>query len=430
MTQRTTAKQLATVAALALAAACSPAALAGAVGEVVFVAGDVRLASGEPVAKGTAVEVGQTLVTGSGGHAHVRFVDDAFVAVRPQSQLKVESYQYDPATPQDNRVRFVLQQGSTRLITGKAGQGNARAFRLNTPMAAIGIRGTDFVVQADGDATRVTVQRGAVVMSPFGAGCEALASGPCTGAAARQLTAALTDTVMEMRGDRAPVLSPLNSLRNASPLAPALPEEPAAPRRGAAGSGADPVAEQAFAITAQERASASAQDRGAAPAGLSGTAAVAWGRWGERFGAQPATPPGYELIGRNDAFVLFRATDPVNLPGSGTVAFRLEDAVGYGRLPNTGVTYSPAAISNASLQVNFNRNSYMTALDWTFADQTRRLVNRGEINDAGRFISNRAQSTMSISGALSGAEADQAAYLFQRKFDDGTSAVGALRWSR
>jgi hypothetical protein len=428
MKPRTTAKQ--TAAALALVALCSVAATAAAsVGEVVFVAGDVRLTSGEALAKGAAVEVGQTLVTGAGGHAHVRFVDDAFVAVRPQSQLKVEGYQYDPASPQDNRVRFVLQQGSTRLITGKAGQGNARAFRLNTPMAAIGIRGTDFVVQADGDATRVTVQRGAVVMSPFGAGCSADASGPCTGASARQLTAALADTVLEMRGDRAPVLTPLDSIRNAAPLAPALANEPAAPRRGAA-AGPDPVAEQAFAITAQERAAASAQEHGAAPAGLTGTAAVAWGRWGERFGALPATPPGYELIGRNDAFVLFRATDPVNLPGTGMVNFRLEQADGFGRLAGTGIAYSPATISNASLQVNFNRSTYVTALDWTFAEQTHRLSSRGEISESGRFVANRAQSNMGISGALSGVDADQAAYLFTRRFEDGTSAVGALRWSR
>jgi len=408
-------------------------AVAAPVGEVIFAAGDARIDGlGSKLVKGAAIEVGQTVVTGAGGHVHVRFVDDAFVAVRPNSQLTVDDYAFDATNAANNRVRFTLVSGVSRLITGKAGQGNARAFRLNTPLAAIGIRGTDFVVQADGNATRVTVQRGAVVMSPFGAGCEALASGPCTGAAARQLTAALADTVMEMRGDRAPVLAPIGTLRNAAPIVPAMPDEPAAPRRSptdAAGA-ADPVAAQAFAMTAQDRANASAQERGAAPAGLAGTASVAWGRWGDRFGAQPATPPGYELIGRNDAFVLFRATDPVSLPGSGTVAFRLEDAVGYGRLSNTGVTYSPAAIANASLTVNFNRSTYATALDWSYAEQTHRLTSRGDITDTGRFSANRGQSTMSLSGALSGANADQAAYIFTRKFDDGTSAVGALRWSR
>ncbi|MFZ4499806.1 MAG: hypothetical protein ACOYMX_08890, partial [Burkholderiales bacterium] len=68
-------------------------AVAAPVGEVIFAAGDARIDGlGSKLVKGAAIEVGQTVVTGAGGHVHVRFVDDAFVAVRPNSQLTVDDY--------------------------------------------------------------------------------------------------------------------------------------------------------------------------------------------------------------------------------------------------------------------------------------------------------------------------------------------------
>ena len=172
------------------AALCAPAlALAAAVGEVTFAAGDARIEGvSAKLARGAQVEVGQTIVTGAGGHVHVRFVDDAFVAVRPNSQLSVDDYAWDPDHAAANRVKFTLRSGTGRLITGKAGQANKQGFRLNTPMAAIGVRGTDFVVRASADTTRVSVQQGAVVMAPYGSGCSADALGACGGTLARQLT--------------------------------------------------------------------------------------------------------------------------------------------------------------------------------------------------------------------------------------------------
>ena len=95
-------------------------AMAG-VGEVIFTVGDAKVAGASaPLKRGDTLEVGQTLLTGANGHIHIRFIDQAFVSVRPGSELHIEQYIYDKATPDNNRIKFSLVKGTSRFITGKA----------------------------------------------------------------------------------------------------------------------------------------------------------------------------------------------------------------------------------------------------------------------------------------------------------------------
>jgi len=50
---------------------------------------------------------------------------------------------------------------------------------MNTPIAAIGVRGTDFVVSANSRSTRALVNEGAIIMAPFSSECSSEALGPC-----------------------------------------------------------------------------------------------------------------------------------------------------------------------------------------------------------------------------------------------------------
>ena len=388
-------------------------ALAAAVGQIIFAAGDARLEGGAALAKGAQIEVGQTIVTGAGGHVHLRFVDDAFVAVRPNSQLSIDDYNFDAGNSSANRVKFTLKAGTGRLITGKAGQANKQGFRLNTPMAAIGVRGTDFVVQVQGELTRVTVQQGAIVMAPFGGGCEAAGSGTCGGGLARQLTAAQAGGFLEMRGTQAPRLIAPDEARGLRLERPS-PEEPAA-------AGGRPSAE-------------------APPAGFSGTRSVAWGRWSgaSDFGAN--VPPGYEVIGRNEAFVLLRAieSNPAgNLGGGGgpsrepkatnEVRFSLAGVEAFAR--EGGNAYRAATVSDAYLSVNFDKATYSTGFNLQFDGATHALSSVGAVGATGRFLDDSAKSSMSISGALSN-EGREAGYVFFGSLPDNIRTYGVTRWER
>lgn len=143
-------------------------------------AGVVAFALGDSsVSRGDTIFVGDVVETGSNGHVHIRFVDGALVSVRPNSRLRVDEYAYFPDRPSDNRVRFTLEAGTVRSVTGEAGRANKDAYRMNTPISAIGIRGTDYTVFSDDKKTRVFVQSGGVAIAPLDDECSVDDVGAC-----------------------------------------------------------------------------------------------------------------------------------------------------------------------------------------------------------------------------------------------------------
>jgi hypothetical protein len=422
-------------------------ACAATVGEVTFAAGDARLEGATAkLLRGAQVEVGQTIVTGSGGHVHIRFVDDAFVAVRPNSQLTVDDYHYDPANAAANRVKFTLRSGTGRLITGKAGQANKQGFRLNTPMAAIGVRGTDFVVRASADSTRVTVQQGAVVMSPFGADCVASAGGPCNGELARQLTASLSGTYLEQRGQEAPRLVRVERSRLPDLFAPARSEEPApgksdstddGAKSGTAAPSAPPSAVAPTASTAATSTNAapltpavtaSALPR-TAPDGYTGSANIFWGRWDVGGNAAILNSAGYQVIAQQNGFVLLRPVGGANqvLPEKGEVGFGLVQSVSF---LNAGQGFAEAVITAPRLSVNFGSQTYNTSLTVGNSTGSDNMRSRGSVTADGRFVADPLRSNADVNGGLSN-NGTEAGYVFLRQdANGGFRSIGVTRWER
>jgi len=364
------------------------------VGKVLFAIGDARLAAdGTRIKKDDTIAAGQVVVTGSNGHVHLRFVDDAFVSVRPNSRLQVEQYVYDEREPKNNRVRFSLSQGVARLITGKAGQSAKDNFRLNTPVAAIGIRGTDFLVQAQDAVTRVAVQQGAILVAPFSENCARDALGPCGGGLSSQLTGSLTGRYLEIAPDSKPVLQTLAPGKTKDVFGFPRPEEPK--------------------VNTPEGRAVSAD---ASAGGL------VWGRWSDHA----AVPAGYELLGKNEALVLYRAEGAVALPQSGTVNFMPVEAVGMSR--GSDGTLKSAYVTSPTLSVNFNNQTYDTAFTWNSGDRSMRMRSSGSVSDAGRFVANHGASNVVISGGLNNA-GDEAAYVFMRRLV-GDDAYGLIRFQK
>lgn len=125
-------------------------ALAAAAGQVQFVAGEVRLDRGgtsQNVVKGAGVEVGDVLRSGPSGQAQIRFSDGGIMALYPQSHMAIGAYS-DSAQAGSSEDRFFVRflQGALRAVTGKIGQRNPHNYRVITPTAVVGIRGTAFKV--------------------------------------------------------------------------------------------------------------------------------------------------------------------------------------------------------------------------------------------------------------------------------------------
>lgn len=120
---------------------------AGSAGQVTDLRGRVTVASADgdirSLKKGAPVNEGETIDTGPGAFAKMEFSDGSQMYIRPRSRFFVESYR-DTGRAQEDRSFFSLLKGGFRYVTGRIGKANRQAFRMNTPVATIGIRGTDF----------------------------------------------------------------------------------------------------------------------------------------------------------------------------------------------------------------------------------------------------------------------------------------------
>jgi len=115
--------------------------------EVLLSEGDTRLVRGgsfsTPVRRDEPIRSGDLIRTGADGRVQLRFADGALMSIAPDSDFRVEDYVFDTGRP---RSFFELMQGSVRAVSGRIGKRDPEAFRLRTPTATIGIRGTEFVV--------------------------------------------------------------------------------------------------------------------------------------------------------------------------------------------------------------------------------------------------------------------------------------------
>jgi hypothetical protein len=121
------------------------------------------------LAQRSELRPGDVVSTQADSFARIRFSDGGELAVRPNTQLRIEAYRFDPNAPQQDSIVLNLLKGGLRSITGLISRrGDRDAYQLRTPTATIGVRGTDFIARICGEdcaqeqAARDTSQRRAV----------------------------------------------------------------------------------------------------------------------------------------------------------------------------------------------------------------------------------------------------------------------------
>lgn len=91
---------------------------------------------------------GDLLTSQADSYARLRFSDGGELAVRPNTQVRIESYRFDPNAPQQDNIVLSLLKGGLRSVTGLISRrGDRDAYQLRTPTATIGIRGTDYIAR-------------------------------------------------------------------------------------------------------------------------------------------------------------------------------------------------------------------------------------------------------------------------------------------
>ncbi|MEP0815123.1 MAG: FecR domain-containing protein [bacterium] len=110
----------------------------------------VRKADGttKVLGRDSKVEPGDVLTTEKDSYAQVRFTDGGSLTLKPNTQIRVESYTFEDKAPEKDNLVFSLIKGGLRALTGLVGKraGRQDAYRLNTATATIGIRGTYYGV--------------------------------------------------------------------------------------------------------------------------------------------------------------------------------------------------------------------------------------------------------------------------------------------
>ena len=413
------------------------------VGHVLQVVGSATLA-GRPLRSGAAVHQGQLIHTGPDGHLYLQTPDHGLLILRPGTRLRIAQYHIDAAIPAQSRFRLELESGALRSVSGRAVPAARQHFRLNTPVAAVGVVGTDFTVFSTEAITRVGVSSGAVVVSGFGNGCQPEGLGPCQGTLSQMLHAADVGQVLQVtRGRIAPEL-----LR-----APVLPtgSDPASPGSSQAPGSAQPSASRPTAPPDSIPLELSPTKLASHPTLPSPAAAplLHWGRW-QPIAEQAATldiaalrAAGARLEGLVSHHTVLRepaAAAHWHNPRLGQASFALH---GHQAQVQSPAGVQVAHISHGQLQFDFVAARFSTQLQLQAPGGIEAtLVGRGSVAPNGQFDAAPLHfdgSNLHLSGSLAQPAAAtagatlppaQAAYVFQSTLSSGHQASGVTFWQQ
>lgn len=114
---------------------------------VVFVRADGKLSAGlQPAKPGDKVFPNDVINTSSNGKVKVLMKDKTIVDVGPAALFKVDHFNKNTGT--DREADVTMMYGTVRLAVTQKISGKGR-FRVRTPSATMGVRGTEFIVKSE-----------------------------------------------------------------------------------------------------------------------------------------------------------------------------------------------------------------------------------------------------------------------------------------
>lgn len=129
-----------------------PAAADTAIGQVKTAKGDVKVlrqGKTQSLAIGEHVYQSDTISTAKNGSVGITFVDNSMMSLGPASQLSLDQFRFDTTT-HAGVFNTSLSKGTLAVKSGQIVQQTPEAMHIKTPAALLGVRGTEFLVRADG----------------------------------------------------------------------------------------------------------------------------------------------------------------------------------------------------------------------------------------------------------------------------------------
>ena len=406
-------------------------------GKIVLVVGEARI-TGKAVKVGDSVYVGAELTTGADGYLYLKTIDNGFLILRPGSVAVVEAYKVDLANPAQSRFKFSLRQGVARSISGEAVGKARKNFRFNTPVAAIGVRGTDFSIYTDAKETRIAVVSGGVVVSGFDGKCQPQGNGPCEGADSLELFAGTLGVLQVQKGRGAPQLIDDHTLS---------PDIVVPPRHDEPGEPAIPAAVTDNRHNQEDiKAASDRQNVSLDPLKQEQMQPIIWGRWQQVAEKLPNSvnldrldPTLYGMISIPDSsYILIWSrndTNTVQVPGTGNLGFALQ--TGQAHMTGANGEIIAARLYKGLLNFNFDQSIFFTRVELGVSGQNHILYANGNVTRDGIFYSNQnIPGNMTVRGALfQNKHARElqdmtASYVFQSTLRNGLTASGVTVWDK
>ena len=121
-----------------------------AAGRFLSVTGDVaviaRDGSRRTAERSGELREGEAVVTGESALAQLRMRDGSLFSVRADSEFKLDQFAFTGKDDRNPSFSVSVLKGGFRTITGLIAQLNRQNYRISTPSATIGVRGTHFEV--------------------------------------------------------------------------------------------------------------------------------------------------------------------------------------------------------------------------------------------------------------------------------------------
>lgn len=137
---------------LLIACLCTQTSFADVAGRVSFVSGNVEAIANDgsrrTLIKGELVNGGERLETNR-GRVQIRFTDGSFISLQPNTVFGLDQYKFDKNKPDDGSLLFNFLRGGMRTVSGAIGKANRANYKVQTPVATIGIRGTSYAANQE-----------------------------------------------------------------------------------------------------------------------------------------------------------------------------------------------------------------------------------------------------------------------------------------
>lgn len=122
------------------------------VGKVVWIKGTLKAIMENKevrfLQKQSVIYLHDILITDSVSQAEIIFTDHTLMTFRQDTKFVISQYVYHPSQKGNSVGKYIMNlvQGGFRTITGLIAKRNTADYEVDTPVATIGVRGTDYAV--------------------------------------------------------------------------------------------------------------------------------------------------------------------------------------------------------------------------------------------------------------------------------------------